>query len=60
MCGRQMETISIDNLIHQLEVFLREYPDWQDADVVFAANYILFKKGKEFHLIDCKAQPVDL
>jgi len=44
--------ITADNLIHQLEVILREKPTWADAEVMVVANFLILKKGSEVETID--------
>ena len=47
-----MKKITVDNLITQLEVFLRENPSWLDAEVMVVANCLIVKKSNEVRVID--------
>lgn len=47
-----MKKITVDNLIHHLEVFLRENPSWDEAEVMVVANCLIVKKGDDVRKVD--------
>lgn len=52
--------ITVDRLIHQLEVFLRENPSWDRAQVMVVANCLILKKGIEVRTVDLEEKITDL
>lgn len=51
--------ITIDKLIHELEVVLREKPSWADAEVMVVANFLILKRGSETEAIDLEKNVKD-
>lgn len=50
------EKVTIDGLIHYLEVFLRENPSWSDAEVMVVAGFLIVKRGSVVKTIDLEKE----
>jgi len=47
-----MKKITVDNLIARLEAFLRDNPNWADAEIVVVVNCLIVKKRGETRVVD--------
>ena len=55
-----MKKITVDNLIHHLEVFLRENPSWAEAEVMVVVNHLIVRKGSDIRKVDLQEDSQDL